>query len=297
MPAVDPKLQEKMTDVATTVERYLDRLIPYSDYAEKKLFEAMRYGTLGGGKRLRPFLCVGAAKMFNVSDECAYRTAAAIEMIHCFSLIHDDLPAMDNSDTRRGKPAVHKQFDEATGILAGDALVGHAFETLASSETHDDPRIRIALVEALAKAVGAHGLCAGQVLDLQSEQEEYDIGTITRLQRLKTGELISAAAQMGGILGRASPPQRHALASYGYDIGLAFQIADDLLDYTGNPQTMGKPVLKDGKKTNFVTIMGLERAQQQAELLVEKAIGYLNMFDARASDLADVARFIVRRDH
>lgn len=297
MPSVDPKLQEKMTHVATTVEKYLDRLIPSSDYAEKKLFESMRYGTLGGGKRLRPFLCVSAAKMFNVSDECAYRAAAAIEMIHCFSLIHDDLPAMDDSDTRRGKPAVHKQFDEATAILAGDALVGHAFEVLADPETHEDPRIRILAVEALAKAVGAHGLCAGQVLDLQSEQDEFDIGTITRLQRLKTGELISAAAQIGGVLGRASPPQRHALASYGYDIGLAFQIIDDVLDFSGNPEMMGKPVLKDGKKANFVTIMGLERAQQQAELLVEKAIGYLRMFDGRADDLADVARFIVRRDH
>lgn len=297
MPSVDPKLQERMTHVATTVEKYMDRLIPSSDYAEKKLIEAMRYGTLGGGKRLRPFLCVSAAKMFNVSDECAYRAAAAIEMIHCFSLIHDDLPCMDDSDTRRGKPSVHKQFDEYTAVLSGDALIGYAFSVLADPETHEDPRVRIMMVEALAKAVGPHGLCAGQIIDLQSEQEEYDIGTITRLQRLKTGELISNSAQIGGILGRASPPQRHALASYGYDIGLAFQITDDLLDFSGNAQTMGKPVLKDGKKANFVTIMGLERAQQQAELLVEKAIGYLNMFDGRATDLIDVARFIVRRDH
>jgi farnesyl diphosphate synthase len=295
MPSVDPKMQEKMSVVANTVEKYLDRLLPNSDYAERKLFEAMRYGTLTGGKRLRPFLCVATAQMFNVSEECAYRAAAAIEMIHCFSLIHDDMPAMDDSDTRRGKPTVHKQFDEATALLAGDALLARAFEVLADAETHEDPRIRISLVECLAKSVGMQGMCAGQVLDIQSEQVEFDIGTITRLQRLKTGELISAAAQMGGILGRCSPQQRHALASYGYDIGLAFQIIDDVLDFTGDPNVMGKPILKDGKKANFVTIMGLDRARQQAELLVEKAIGYLRMFEGRTQDLADVARFIVNR--
>lgn len=296
MPSVDPKMQENMAAVASTVEKFIDRLLPNPDYAERRLFEAMRYGSLAGGKRLRPFLCVSAAKMFNVNEECAYRTAAAIEMIHCFSLIHDDLPCMDDSDTRRGKPTVHKQFDEWTAVLAGDALIGRAFEVLSETETHEDPRVRISLVETLAKALGPSGLCAGQTLDLQSEQIEFDIGTITRLQRLKTGELISAAVQMGGILGKASPQQRHALASYGYDIGLAFQIIDDVLDYTGNPQVMGKPILKDGKKANFVTIMGLERAQQQANLLVEKAIGYLHGFDTRTGDLADVARFIVNRD-
>jgi farnesyl diphosphate synthase len=296
MPSVNPKMQENMLAVAGTVEKYLDRLLPNHDYAERRLFEAMRYGSLAGGKRLRPFLCVSAAKMFNVAEDCMYRAAAAIEMVHCFSLIHDDMPAMDNSDTRRGKPTVHKQFDEASALLAGDALLARAFEVLAESETHEDPRIRISLVEALAKATGPSGMCGGQMLDMQSEQTEFDIGTITRLQRLKTGELISAAVQMGGILGRASAQQRHALASYGYDIGLAFQIIDDVLDYTGNPQVMGKPILKDGKKANFVTIMGLERAQQQANLLVEKAIGYLHGFDTRTGDLADVARFIVNRD-
>ncbi|MGE3770710.1 MAG: polyprenyl synthetase family protein [Bdellovibrionales bacterium] len=296
MPSVDPKMQEKMTAVANTVEKYLDRLLPNNDYAERKLFEAMRYACLGGGKRLRAFLCVSSARMFNVSEECSYRVAAALEMFHAYSLVHDDMPEMDNSDTRRGKPSTHKQFDAATALLAGDALQARAFEILADSDTHEDPRVRIGLVECLGKAAGMSGMCAGQMLDMQSEQTEFDIGTITRLQRLKTGELISAAAQMGAILGKGSAPQRHALASYGYDIGLAFQIIDDVLDFSGNPQVMGKPVLKDGKKANFVTIMGLERAQQQAQLLVEKAIGYLRVFDGRNGDLADVARFIVQRD-
>lgn len=297
MPSISPSLSAKMTDAAKAVADALERILPKSDFPEKKLFEAMRYGALGGGKRLRPFLVLSSSRIFGVADECALRTAVAVECIHCYSLIHDDLPAMDDSDLRRGHPTVHKKYDEATAILAGDALLTLAFEILADPRTHEDPTVRCRLVAALAKAAGVHGMVGGQMLDLIAETTQLDIGAITRLQRLKTGELIAFSAEAGAILGKASVQHHNALRAYAHDLGLAFQIIDDLLDAEGTEAETGKSVGRDAKagKATFVTVLGAERARSQAKLLSEQAIHHLGTFDGRAKNLEDVARFVVDR--
>jgi len=297
MPSVSPSLASAMADSARSVEDTLERLLPKSDFPEKKLFDAMRYGVLGGGKRLRPFLVLSTAKIFGVGDECALRTAAAVECIHCYSLIHDDLPAMDNSDLRRGRPTVHKQYEDATAILAGDALLTLAFEILADPRTHEDPAVRCRLITTLAKASGVHGMVGGQMLDLIAETTPLDIGAITRLQRLKTGELIAFSAEAGAILGKASSQHHNSLRAYAHDLGLAFQIIDDLLDAEGTEAETGKSIGRDAKagKATFVTVLGADRARNQAKLLSEQAIGHLGIFDGRAKNLEDVARFVVDR--
>jgi farnesyl diphosphate synthase len=286
-----------MSDAASAVADALERLLPKSDFAESKIFEAMRYGALNGGKRLRPFLVMSSARIFGVGDECALRAAAAVECVHCYSLVHDDLPAMDNSDLRRGNPTVHKKFDEATAILAGDALLTIAFEILTDPRTHEDPQVRCKLVTALAKASGVHGMVGGQMLDLIAETTQLDIGAITRLQRMKTGELIAVSTEAGAILGKASQQHHNALRAYAHDLGLAFQIIDDLLDAEGTEAETGKPVGRDAKagKATFVTILGPDRARNQAKLLSEQAIQHLSVFNGRAKHLEDVARFVVDR--
>ncbi len=288
-----------MMKTASDVTDAMDRLLPKTEFAEKKLFDAMRYSVLGGGKRLRPFLVVTSAALFGVGGECALRVAAAIECVHCYSLIHDDLPAMDNSDLRRGKPTLHKQYDEATAILAGDALLTLAFEILADSRTHEDPKVRCNLITALSKSAGGGGMVGGQMLDLIAETTQLDIGAITRLQRMKTGELIAFSAEAGGLLGKASPQHLAALRAYAHDLGLAFQIIDDLLDAEGTEEETGKPVGRDAEagKATFVTILGLDRARQQAHLLSEQAIQHLSVFEGRAGLLEDVARFVVDRSN
>lgn len=298
MPSVSPSLSAAMVTAATAVNETLERILPQSDFAERKLFDAMRYSALDGGKRLRPFLVMNSAQLFGVDENCALRAAAAVECVHCYSLVHDDLPAMDNSDLRRGKPTSHKQFDEATAILAGDALLTLAFEILADPRTHEDPKVRCNLVTALAKASGANGMVGGQMLDLIAETTELDMGAITRLQRMKTGELIAFSAEAGGILGKAQPHYLSALRAYAHDLGLAFQIIDDLLDAQGTEAETGKSVGRDAGagKATFVTILGPERARSQAFLLSEQAIRHLNVFDGRAQNLADVARFVVERN-
>ncbi|MEC8163248.1 MAG: farnesyl diphosphate synthase, partial [Pseudomonadota bacterium] len=235
-------LNEALADTASLVEKFLDQLLAVEDAAERQLIESMRYASLDGGKRLRPFLLMQSAGLFGVGERSALRTGSALELIHCYSLVHDDLPAMDDDDLRRGKPTVHKQFDEATAILAGDALLTLAFEFLAHPETHANAGVRCDLVAALAKAAGAHGMVGGQMIDLQAENETFDIGQITRLQRLKTGELIAYACEGGAILGQASNNAREALRGYAHDLGLAFQIADDLLDIEGSVEEVGKAV-------------------------------------------------------
>ena len=297
MPSVSPNLASAMSEAAEAVVHALERLLPESEFAENKLFAAMRYATLNGGKRLRPFLVMTSARIFGVSEECALRAAAAIECIHCYSLVHDDLPAMDNSDLRRGSPTVHKKFDEATAILAGDALLTVAFEILSDPRTHEDPQVRCRLVSAVAKASGMQGMVGGQMLDLIAETTELDIGAITRLQRMKTGELIAVSTEAGAILGKASTQHSNALRAYAHDLGLAFQIIDDLLDAEGTEEETGKSVGRDAKagKATFVTILGAERARSQAKLLSEQAIRHLSVFDGRAKHLEDVARFVVDR--
>lgn len=286
-----------MADMAEVVEQAITRLLPTTELAEAVLFEAMRYGCLNGGKRLRPFLVWHSAALFGVNPDCAVRVAAAVEFVHCYSLIHDDLPAMDDGDLRRGRPTVHRQFDEATAILAGDGLLTYAFEVLADPATHEDPNVRCQLVTALAKAAGPHGMVGGQMLDLIAEHETFDLGTTTRLQRMKTGEMIAFSAEAGGILGKASPPQRHALRAYAHDLGLAFQIVDDLLDVEGTEAETGKSVGRDAKagKATFVSILGRDRARAQAEMLAAQAVAHLEIFEGRADMLKAVADFVVAR--
>ena len=275
----------------------LDQLLPPAVGAEGRVVEAMRYATMGGGKRIRPYLVINSALLFDVHSDYALRTAAAVEMLHCYSLVHDDLPAMDNSDLRRGRPTAHKQFDEATAILAGDGLLTMAFEVLSDPATHPDGHVRADLVHALAKAAGAAGMVGGQMIDLLAEHERLDIGAITRLQRLKTGEIIAFSCEAGGILGHAAPQLRSALISYAHDLGLAFQIVDDLLDAEGSAAETGKPVGADAAagKATFVSILGLERARAQARLLGNQANGHLDVFGAKADPLRWMTEFVITR--
>ncbi len=298
MPSISDELKTAMADAAADVEKVMALLLPDKGLAEQRLFDAMRYGALGGGKRLRPFLLISAARLFGVAEKSSCRTAAAIEFVHCYSLIHDDLPAMDNSDLRRARPTVHKAFDDATAVLAGDALLTYAFEILADPQTHEDPNVRCNLVAALARAAGANGMVGGQMLDLVAETSPLDIGAITRLQRMKTGELIAFSCEAGAILGKAAPPQRHALRAYAHDLGLAFQIIDDLLDAESSEEKTGKSVGRDEQagKATFVSILGAGRARAQANLLAQQAARHLNIFDGRARHLEQVARFVVERE-
>lgn len=292
---MSPAVEAALARTAELVEQEIDLLLAREGLAEARLHEAMRYACLGGGKRLRPFLVLQSAGLFGVSTDSALRTAAAIEFVHCYSLVHDDLPAMDDSDLRRGRPAVHRQFDEATAILAGDGLLTYAFEVLVDPRTHEDPGIRCQLVASLARAAGPQGMVGGQMLDLIAEKQAFDIGETTRLQRLKTGEMIALSCEAGAILGRASPPQRHALHKFAHDLGLAFQIADDLLDAEGDSAVTGKPTGADAGKATFVSILGVDRARSQARLLARQAAAHLDIFEDRADMLKAVAAFVVER--
>jgi farnesyl diphosphate synthase len=291
------RLSDAMAEVAASVRAELDSLIPASDVPEARLIEAMRYAVLDGGKRVRPFLVKASADLFEVADECALRAAAAIEMVHCYSLVHDDLPAMDDDELRRGRPTCHVKFDEATAILAGDALLTRAFGVLADDRTHPSPEIRCQLTAALAEAIGEHGMVGGQMLDLLAEDKPPEVPEVTRLQRMKTGALIGVACIAGGILGRATQPVRHALEAYAHDLGLAFQITDDLLDVEGDESDIGKRVRKDADrgKATFVSLLGAERAREQATLLAEQAVRHLDIFEEKADLLRDLARFVVER--
>ena len=252
---------------------------------------------MSSGKRLRPFLVLKTSELFGVEKERALRVAASIEMVHAYSLVHDDLPSMDNDELRRGKPTTHKKFNEAVAILTGDSLLTLSFEILSDTLTHSDANIRCELILELAKAAGALGMVGGQMMDLQAENKNLNIGVVTRIQRLKTGALISFACISGAILGRAEKKDKFALQAYAHDIGLAFQIKDDLLDVTGKKKNLGKAVKKDKKagKKNFVSILGKERAKKQAELLANQALKHLKSFDSKADILREVARFIVER--
>jgi farnesyl diphosphate synthase len=263
------------------------------------LYEGMRYAAIGGGKRLRPLLVVAAAGLFHVDRERALRVGLAAECIHVYSLIHDDLPAMDDDDLRRGKPTLHKAHGEAIAILAGDSLHDLAFAILANDATHEDPFVRTELVAELAQAAGPSGMAGGQMMDIAAEAGGLDLAAVTRLQQLKTGALIGFCLEAGAIMGRVPAEGRTKLRGYARDVGLAFQIADDLLDEEGEEQRLGKTVGKDrarGKET-FVTLLGRERARQQADLLVEQAIGYLKSYGPEADLLRAIARFAVERDH
>jgi len=292
-------LKSAMTEAAEAMERALDRLIPRGEGHEKRVYDAMRYACLEGGKRLRPFLVIESARLFDVPRARALRAAAAIEFVHCYSLVHDDLPAMDDDDLRRGRPTVHKKFDDATAILAGDALLTLAFEVLAHPETHPDGAVRAELVAALAAGAGAVGMVGGQMFDLEAERHgrSYSLDDITRLQSMKTGRLIAFSCQAGAILGQAPAAARKALDAYSADLGLAFQIADDLLDAEGTEAEVGKKVGKDaGKgKATFITHLGLEGARARAKSLTLQAAKHLDLFGSKAQILIEVARFVVER--
>ncbi len=292
-----PELQNEMDAVSAAVNKTMERLLPKTDLAEDRLFDAMRHGTLAGGKRLRPFLVMHSAALFNVDPARARRVAAALEFIHCYSLIHDDLPAMDDAALRRGRPTVHKQYDQATAILAGDALLTLAFEILSEPETHEDPRVRCQLIYTLAKASGGHGMVGGQMLDLIAEKEEFDLGTISRMQRMKTGKLMAFACEAGAILGKAGEPQKRALCNYAHDLGLAFQVTDDILDVEADPQDTGKDTGKDEQagKATFVSTMGKEQAKERAEMLVQQATRHLRIFEGREKTLNDLAAYVLGR--
>jgi len=291
-------LKAALAECAETVERTMDLLLGQPDDVEAQLFEAMRYACFAGGKRLRPFLVMQSSRLFKVDSRCAARVAAAVEFMHTYSLVHDDLPAMDDADMRRGQPSVHKKFDDATAILAGDALQALAFEVLAQPETHADPNVRIELVRELSRAAGGEGMCGGQMIDLLAERmESMDTGAITRLQRLKTGELFAFSAVSGAVLGKGAYRSYMALHNYAQEFGLAFQITDDLLDFEGDAETIGKPVNADAAsgKATFVSVMGADRARAQANFLVEQAVRALDVFDETADPLRAAARFIVER--
>mgnify|MGYP002780448326 FL=1 len=293
-------LAESLKQVQAEIDSVFDAMLPVPQDTSARLIEAMRYAAIGGGKRVRPLLVVSTAGLFGVNRDCALRAGAAIEAIHVYSLIHDDLPCMDNDDMRHGKPTLHKVFDEATAVLAGDALHALAFEILADVETSSDPFTRSELILTLGQASGMNGMAGGQMMDMVADEEgiSYDLHAVTRLQQLKTGALLAAAVEMGAILGKVAPQGRAPLRAYARDIGLAFQIVDDLLDVEGDADKAGKTLRKDAEqgKQTFVTLMGAPKAREQARALVDQAIGHLSIYGAEADILRALARFIVERD-
>jgi farnesyl diphosphate synthase len=291
------QLMQALEEVSAQLYDKMDEVLPDPDTGVGTIAEAMRYAALSGGKRLRPFLTVQSAKLFGISNDAALHVATAIEFIHTYSLIHDDLPAMDDDDLRRGQPATHIKFGEAAGILAGDALLTYAFQILADRDVHADPSVRCELIRSLAAASGFRGMVGGQMMDLESENEELSIDQVIRLQRLKTGELFAVSCEAGAILGKAPWQMRNALKAYAHDIGLAFQIRDDLLDAEGTRSETGKTVRKDevAGKATLVSIMGVERAKEQSRILAEQAIRHLDVFDAKAQNLRKLAEYIVTR--
>lgn len=291
------RLETALQATSADIEETLDTLLPLPESEDRRVVEAMRHALFAGGKRLRPFLTVATADMFGVSRSSSLRVGAALECIHTYSLIHDDLPAMDDDDLRRGQPTVHKAFDEATAILAGDALLTLAFEILSDERCHEDPRVRIALVGAISRAAGHHGMVGGQMLDLIAENTSLDQTQVMRLQQMKTGALIVAAAEAGALLGRVSTHSHHALVSYGRALGLAFQIADDLLDETASTEELGKTAGKDAAagKATLVSLMGADRARKQAGLLIDQGLECLSDFAGKAELLREVALFAIHR--
>ena len=298
--------QSRLVAVADAIETTLDDLLssrtrPGEVIRPARLLEAMRYSTLGGGKRLRPFLVVETARLFGVEGAGPLRAGAALEMIHCYSLVHDDLPAMDDDDLRRGRPTAHKAFDEATAILSGDALLTYAFDVTADAETHPDPQVRAALVLALARASGLGGMAGGQALDLEAERktEPHTTEFVLQMQSMKTGALLLYAVEAGAILGGASAAEREALLRYGRALGAAFQVADDILDAESDTETLGKAAGKDAgrNKATLVAALGLDAAKARRDALADEAQAALAAtgLGDRTAILAEAARFTVAR--
>ena len=292
-------LADALAAQGQVVERCLDALLPLPDGQERRVVEAMRYATLNGGKRMRAFLVLEVAGLFGAAEHGAARVAASVEMLHAYSLVHDDLPCMDDDDLRRGQPSTHRKFDEATAILAGDALQARAFEILAEPATHADPAARCALIMALGQASGMAGMVGGQMIDMATEGQTLTTEEVTRLQALKTGRLLQYSAEAGAILGRAEPSIRAQIVAYGSDLGAAFQIADDVLDAIGTTDGIGKTAGKDAAagKATLVSLIGVDRARAQAETLARQAAEHLARFDHRADHLRALAAYVVERGH
>ena len=289
--------EQRLNEAADRVTVALDALLPRAEGPEAHLNSAMRYAALGLGKRLRPFLAVEAGRLVNADERGVLRAACALECIHAYSLIHDDLPCMDDDDMRRGRPTVHKAYDEATAVLAGDALQAAAFEILAHPDTHQRGSVRSRLVERLARASGPYGMVGGQMIDIRAETEQFDISVVTRMHRMKTGALINYAVEIGTILREVEDHIRRALEGFAHDLGLAYQITDDLLDATGDQAEMGKAAGKDAGqgKATFVTILGVEGARDRSRHLAAQAKDHLEPFGARAEVLREAVDFILDR--
>ena len=292
------RIAQPLQRISADIDRLMEEAFPLPDDGSERLVEAIRYAALKGGKRLRPLLVTASASLFDVPQAFALRAGLAVECMHVHSLVHDDLPCMDDDDLRRGRPTVHIAFDEATAVLAGDSLLAMAFQILCDPATHPAAEVRAELAVELARAAGAYGMAAGQCMDLLPPGRIEDIEAITRLQRLKTGALISWSVEAGAILGGASAEARTSLRGYAQSVGLAFQIADDLLDHGGSEAAVGKRLRKDEDqgKQSFVTMLGERKARRQAELLVDQAIEHLRAFGAKAEVLAAVAEFTIKRD-
>lgn len=295
---------QRLDKTAEETEALLGELLSDAPMADeiarpKRLIESMRYSSLGGGKRLRPFLVVESAAVFGVPRRGALMAGAALECIHCYSLIHDDLPAMDNSDLRRGRPTLHKAYDDATAILAGDALLTIAFDIITRDEIHPDAGVRLALTRALARCAGVGGMAGGQILDLAGEGRfgDRDPVDVARVQQMKTGALLRFGCIAGALLGQASPAEYQALDDYGRALGEAFQIADDLLDVEGDAATLGKPAGADAElgKTTFVTQLGIEGAKQRVRDLLARGDAALSIFGAKGDVLRAAAHFVAER--
>ncbi|HEY5225255.1 MAG TPA: farnesyl diphosphate synthase [Methylovirgula sp.] len=300
------EFQARLAAVADATEGMLDRLLsqaplPGETYRPPRFLEAMRYASLGGGKRLRPFLMIETARLFGIEGDGVLRAAAAVEMIHCYSLVHDDLPALDNDDLRRGRPSTHKAYDEATAILVGDGLLTYAFDVTADPATAADPAIRAALVLALARSAGLGGMVGGQVLDLEAEasKQPHTAETVIELQSMKTGALLHYAVMAGAIFGKADPAATDALSRYGQALGAAFQVADDILDVEADETALGKRAGKDAErnKATLVAALGLVAAHERRDRLAAEAIAALDMFPQgrTAEILKEAARFAVAR--
>ena len=293
---------EKLTVFSKKFNTDLANCFPETDGAENRVIEAMKYSVMNGGKRLRPYLLCECASLFDVDYQTAFPAAASLEMLHSYSLIHDDLPAMDNDDLRRGKPTCHKQYDEATAILAGDGLLTYAFEYL-SHALQIKPDIRLALIQLLSSAAGAFGgMVSGQTLDIYATptgDAQKDEAIISRLEEMKTGRLLRYACEAGAVLGKADIEKRNILISYSRKIGQAFQIADDILDREGDQKLVGKTLHKDDSqdKFTFVAYYGIEPARQKAKLLIDEAINEISVFGEKAKNLQQLAHYIIDRKY
>jgi farnesyl diphosphate synthase len=275
----------------------LDQLLPQPKGPEARLMAAMRYAALGGGKRLRPFLAIESGRLFDAEEAPVLRAACAIECVHAYSLIHDDLPCMDDDDLRRGQPTCHRKFDEATAVLAGDALQTLAFEILADPATHRDPQMRCLLIAGLARAAGPSGMVAGQMIDMLGEERSEDLATIARMNRLKTGALISFSVEAGALIGCAGEDARQCLTRFANDIGSLYQMADDILDVESSTAELGKTANKDAAqgKVNYVTLLGIEAARERMGLLAQQAKRHLAAFGPRARTLLAAVDFVLER--